>query len=797
MKLLTAEFQKLFSKRVFVSCMIMFLLVNVLAFTYTQSDDYITKTIHDNKELYRDLISKCDGKSTEEALDYLSCYASATTILYINNQIQDESDPDELEMRKQSLEWEKEKHPSAYELSLTLDITDEEMVIYPILIDDLKSQCKSHTSFTQGIDEMDQRAAQQTYFSIFSEEGAFAKANTEKTLADFQCMKGRHVTIGNNTAVTAATTFALTDYFVFAIVFAACIFLFTTERDKNLYCLIRSTKRGRLPLISAKLSALAIVTVFISAVYYFSTIAAAAYYTGLGDTSRTIQSVPLFHNCNLELTILEYLILWVLSKTAAMFAIAMLLAMIFTLIKSTPTVTLVCALLFGSEFIMYTVIDRNSWINYLKYINIFCLVNGNNVFGDYLNLNIFTIPVNMMTVYAVIVPLMFLVSAAFTCLMFVKRSQFAKAAVWDNLLDKLRAKLGGNRGSVLPFSCESYKHYKGSLVWLVILMLAYNAYTSLDADLTFYYTDPSDMLYSDYMKTLEGGLTPEKERLISDEQQKIADSYAKIAEISADESIDEYEKASMIDGFTRSVENREKGLAKVTQQYDYIRTVGQERGLTPAFVDVLVYKRLLQNPVKEWRFLALLILVVIFCSSNIFAYEYKRDMVNLIRSTKRGKLHLVLTKLSVILLTTMISYTLIYLPYMINFVKTFGSISLNTPIIMIPDFAGVNSSITITQYICLAGAVHIMAAFLAAVFVSMMSLILKNNTTVMIVSAVVLLVPFVTFYSNEEIRLYMAFTAGKQTIVISAIVASCVTLAMICFFIILKVFFPLRRSVHA
>ena len=44
------------------------------------------------------------------------------------------------------------------------------------------------------------------------------------------------------------------------------------------------------------------------------------------------------------------------------------------------------------------------------------------------------------------------------------------------------------------------------------------------------------------------------------EQQKIADSYAKIAEISADESIDEYEKASMIDGFTRSVENREKGL---------------------------------------------------------------------------------------------------------------------------------------------------------------------------------------------------------------------------------------------
>lgn len=794
MRLLQAELQKLFSKHIFDYCLILFLAANMIILVYTQSNDFTVKTIHVFPELYNDLIADCENKTTDEALRYLNGYDSAITIHILIDKIEGEKDPEKLEIRKQSLEQEKEKNPIAYELSKTLDLTKEEIGICSVLIDDLKAQCKSHTSFTQGIDEMEQRAAQQAYFSIFSEEGAFAKANTKKTLADFQSMKGRTVTIGNNAAVTSATTFNITDYFVFAIIFAACIFLFTTERDKNLYCLIRSTKRGRLPLIAAKLSALGIVTVFVSIVYYLSTIAAAVYYTGLGDVSRTLQSVPLFHNCNLELTISQYLILWVLSKTAAMLAVAMLLAMIFTLIKSTPTVTLVCALLFGSEFIMYTAIDRNSWINYLKYINIFCLANGNNVFGDYLNLNIFTIPVNMMTVYAVIVPFLFVVSAAVTSVMFVKSSQFAKAAIWDNLLDKLRSKLGGNCGSVLVFSGESYKHYKGSLVWLVILLLAYNAYTSFNADLTFYYTDPADMLYSDYMKTLEGGLTPEKEQLISDEQQKIVASYAKIAEISADDSIDEYEKTSMIDGLTRSVENKEKGLTKVTQQYDYIKTVGQERGLTPAFVDVLVYKRLLQNPVKEWRFLAMLILVVIFCSSNIFAYEYKRDMVNLIRCTKRGKFHLALTKVSVVLLTTVISYTLIYLPYMINFVKTFGGASLDTPIIFIPDFAQVNSSITISQYICLIGTVHVLFAFSAAVFVSMMSLILKNNTTVMIVSAIVLLVPFVTFYSNDKIRLYAAFIAGKQMIVISALIASCAVFTMICLYIILKIFFPLRRS---
>ena len=540
--MISAEFKKLFSNKVLVLCSVIFLIANITIMLYAQSNNITMKAIHDHQYLYNELIDGCQNKNCHESLEYLNEYSSAINIRSLLDRLESETDQEKFKIRKQSLEYEKEKNPAAYKLALTLNLTKEEVGICSVLIDDLHSQCKSHSSFIQGVDEMEQRAAQQAYFSIFSEEGAFAKANTEKTLADFQIMKGRIVTIGNNAAVTTATTFNITDYFVFAIIFAVCILLFTTERDKNLYCLIRSTKRGRFPLIAAKLSTFGIVTVFVSIVYYLSTIAAAVYYTGLGDVSRTLQSVPLFHNCNLDLTIQEYLILWVLSKTAAMLAAAMLFAMIFTIIKSTPTVTLVCALLFGSEFIMCTAIGRNSWINYLKYINIFCLVNGNNVFGDYLNLNIFTVPVNMMTVYDVIIPLMFVTSTVITSIMFVKSSQFAKAAIWDNLLDKLRTKFGGNRGSVFVFSGESYKHYKGSLVWLVILLLAYNAYTSLNADLTFYYTDPADMLYSDYMKTLEGDLTPEKEQLISDEQQKIVDSYAKIAGISVDESIDEMRK---------------------------------------------------------------------------------------------------------------------------------------------------------------------------------------------------------------------------------------------------------------
>lgn len=797
MRLLLAEFRKLFTQRIFVACLLLFLAANTLILNYEQSSDYTTMLIHDNRQLYNELIDGCQGMTTEEAKEYLDVWSDALTLLASIDKAEKETDPDVLAYRMESIEQIKEQNPSAYELSQSFDISKDEAADCPMLIEDLMGQCRSHKSFTQGIEEMEERAEKQSLFSIFAEEGSFTKANTQKTLADFQAMKGREVTIGNNRAVTAATTFAITDYLVFALIFAACIFLFTTERDKNLYCLIRSTKRGRLPLISAKLTALAIVAVFVSLIYYSSNIAAAAWYTGLGDISRTIQSVSIFHNCNLDLTILEYLILWVLSKTLAMLAVAFLLALIFTAIKSTSTVTLVCALLFGIEFILYLKIDRNSWINQLKFINIFCLVNGNAVFGDYLNINIFSFPANMMTVYFVAVPLIFLLSLTLTCLLFVKQSQFAKSAIWSLPVEKLRAKFQKIRGSVSIISGESFKHYKGSLVWLVLVILIYSGYTSLNADLTFYYSDTAEMLYSDYMQQLEGEITPEKEQFIANEQQRIADTYKRIAEITADTTMDEYEKASTIDALTKSVENKEKGLAKILEQYEYIKATGEERELMPSFVNTLVYKRLLQNPEKEWRFLAMLMLVVIFCSSNVFAYEYKKNMVNLIRCTKYGKLRLVLTKLSVVFLTTVVSYTLIYLPYMINFVRTFGGTSLNTPLIFIPDFVQIDSNITIMQYVCIAGAVHIIFAFAMAVFVSMLSLVLKNNTTVMIVSAVAILVPFVVFYGSENIRLFAAFVAGKQAAVIIALMSACVIVTVFSFFVIIKIFFPLRRSHYA
>ena len=797
MRLLIAEFHKLFTKKFFVSCFLLFLAANTAILIYTQSSDYNTKTIHENKQMYTEIISELQNKSSNEVSAYLEESSAAVRIATIIKKIDEESDPEMRQIKIDNLEQEKKMNPAAYEHALKIDVSDgEELWNYTLMIDDLKNQCRDQNSFKNGIDEMEQRAKQQSLFSIFSEDGSFSKANIDKTVEDFQSIKSVDPTVGNNYSVTAATSFEITDYFVFAIVFSACIIIFTFERDRNLYCLIRSTKHGRYPLIVAKLFTIGIVSVVTSVIYYVSNIVAASWYTGIGDTSRAIQSVQLFFNCSLRITIAEYLVLWVVSKTLAMLSTAMLLSLIFTSIKNTSTVAIVCTLVFGIEFVLYTAIGRNSWLNHFKYINVFSFVNGNAVFGDYLNLNIFSVPVNTMTIYYIVVPMIFLASLVLTTLIFAKFAQFSKSAVWDRLFDKIRARITGVKGNISIFNAECYKHYKGSLVWVIIVILAYSAYTSLNADLTFNYNNAEDMIYSDYMQILEGVVTPEKEQFIKDEETKISQMYERINSIREDTTIDEYEKTYRLTGLLSSYETKSSAFEQLIEQYDYIKNVGSERHLEPVFVNKLVYIRLLQNPFKEWRFLSMLMLVVIFSASNVFAYEYKKNMLNLIRCTKYGKARLVLTKIFVVLLTVLISYTLIYLPYMIDFVRTFGDTAINSPLIFMPSFSNVNSNITIMQYICVAGAVHILFAFAIAVFVSMLSIVLRNNTSTMIVSAVIVLVPFVVLYGNDKFRLYNAFAEGKQVVVIVVILLISIIITALSLLIIIKIFFPLRRIGH-
>lgn len=783
MKLVRYEFIKLFNKRLFVVCLLLFVVFNCVVLYYSQSNNLETNIIHKYSDDYEKIIDEISGLEREDAKQVLNSKLRVVEIALQLDSLAENDDPSSLEYIESVLVEYQEQSPKEYEQAQSVELTRQELLDKQSYLSGLVSQSDYVDTYNTFINEMEQRAEQQKKFSIFAQKGSFAYNNIEKTPTDFEHLKDVKPQVGNNGVVENATTFVLTDYLVFALVFLMCIYIFTYEREKELYKLIRTNKHGRLPLILSKLSVLVLTVFVVSVIYYLSDIAVIGMYTGFGDMSRCIQSSAKFMNCNLNLQMWQYLVLWCLSKAVTMCVVAVALALIFVLIKNTATIVIATVLVALFECVLYLAIQVNSPVNILKFINIFYFIGGNNVFGNYLNVNFFSKPVNLMSIYIVLMPLLFVVLVAVICTLFAKKNQSSRSSILAGLLEKIRLKLSKVKGSTRVFNGECFKHYKGSMAILAVLVLVFIAYTNFTDDISLVYNSAQESAYNAYMIGLEGEITKDKEVFLQEQQTYFDNLYEDLNEINMDSTLSPEEKTARQSIIESIIQTKGAAFNEIMQQASYIKEVGQEYNITPEFINKHVYKNLVENPTREWQYFTLLLAVIIFISSNVFAYEHKKQMTNLIRCTKNGKLRLVVNKVMVAVLTTMVSYILIYLPYYINFIRTFGTTSFDSPLIFMQDFSQVNSTITINQMVFIVSAVHIVFALMALMLVVTLSQISKSNILCMIISSVILLVPCLLCQHAVTVRLFTTFQNGMWLWFVPMLIVLSIVLLLLLFVI--------------
>lgn len=760
MKLICSEIRKLFSKKLFTACLILFLLANAFALYYTQKNDFFHQLLNENQLMYQEYLEKVQGMTTENAESILEEESSILKIVDDLKTYEEMEEGKSNEFFKFLIEQHKVENPVAYGKALKLkdEITDSFKVMS--IIQNIQKKLEYIEEFDGFINEMQDRADRQLTFAIFSKPGTFSYNNIEKTPQDFEKLKGIELKVDNDLALETITTFSLTDFMIFALIILMCVSLFTYEKEKGLYSLVRSTKYGRFPTISLKLSVLVIFTVIISMVYYLSTILTCGFYSGFGDLSRNIQSSEMFLNCSFRLTVGQYLLLWVVGKIVVMCAVSLLIALLFVAIKNTSLVFVVIGSIMVAEYILYTTIDSNALFNHFKYINFFYMLEGNNIFGNYLNLNFFTLPINYTNVVAWFLLIISVVSIIISCLIFVKQNQIS-GRLSLTFIQKIKDKYGRISGSVKIINGECFKHYKGSFVALALLFLVFYAYDTYTTDINIVYNEASQSAYSDYMVTLQGELTPKKEKFLKNEQKYINDIQKQLKIIKNDKTLNENEKQAKIMGLQSILNGKGQALEEILEQKEYIIKAGKQIGEKPQFVNKLIYSRLLQNSPREWEFFTLLLAFIIFSSSNLFAYEHKKGMLNLIRCNRKGKFPLISSKIAVFFITATLGYILIYLPYLLNYIKTFEGATLTAPLIFVPEFQLVNSGIGIIDMVMLEGIVHICVAFCVAMLTIMLSQLLKSNILAMITASVVALFPWLLCINSKDIRLYTTFLSGQ------------------------------------
>lgn len=769
MRLTACEYFKLFYNKIFILCLVISFAVNLSFLAVTQYSDVENSAVINNRQYYEALIEECtETDNIEELIKSKQTEIQIAFLLYNGS-----------ESALETAEKYKASDPEEYEKAVELNLTSDDPAQRQQLIMDITSQNTHIENYDDFINNMETRAENQHSFSIFAQSGSFSYNNIEKTPNDFSKLKGIKLEIGNNKALDISTSFALTDYLVLILVIFICIIVFSIEREKGLYPLVRCAKHGRLSTIAKKLIVTVSVSAVISLAFYISDILIGGALFGFGDLQRNLQSDSNFINCALNISMLDYIFLWLTGKTLLFASFALLTSFIFIAVKTPSKTYAVIAAFLVFEFFTYYFLDGSSVLGILKYLNFVYLMTGNNVFGYYLNVNIFSNPVNISVVFFVVITLMIVIGIFGSCILFAKSPQNTGKSV---LLAKATELISSHRhisGNTKIFSGEAYKHYKTSFAIFAIIGLIFFGYVNLTENLEITYTDISQRAYSDYMNVLEGELDEEKYQFIENEQQYFDNLALQQAEIANDSSLSEQEKEQKLSSISTILASKGRAFNDVLEQTAYAEEKGVQIGEPPALINELVNRSLTQDTFREWKYFTLLLAAVVFCTANIFACDYKNSMVNLMRANKYGKSRLLIVKLATVCLTTVISYILIYLPHMINFINTFGTSSFYLPLAYARSFNLITSNITVLYYILIINAVHLIIALSATVFVYMISYLLKNYSITLIASSGICLIPCIVFMSNNKVRMVNVFENNIGVSASLVIIAVCVILIAI------------------
>ncbi len=784
MKLVFYEAKKIFSLKIFVICLITFFAINGLLLYYTENQDTGLLLIHNNPKQYEQLIEEFSTMKDQEASERLEHEETIGSILALLSANEENESQEDIQAQ---LQMYQAMNPDEFK-EAAKKIKSGYNEIYYEFLNDISSQISYKNTYREFIEGMEKRAQNKLKFSAMSEDNNFSRKNIIKTPEDFQNVINVRAEVGNYKYAENSTNFQITDYFLIILIILICIALFSIEREKNLNNIIRSTKNGLLPTVIAKLFTLISFAFLISVVYLTSDILICGAYTGFGSLNANIQSSQQFMNCPFDISVLDYLAIWVLSKSVTICAISVIIALIFVVINSS-VMNYVFSFVFAAiEFILYIFIPSTSYINHLKYINIFAFLWDNNVFGNYLNLNIFGEPIALSAIFIIVSGAITVLFLTFSIILYVKKIRFSAGKFTDKVLSAIGKLFSDCLNTVSIFLLESRKILFRMVTIFSIIILCYFAYNTLTDDISIRYYDPVKSCYGGYMLDLSGEITAEKKELIRTEKKFFDSINDQIEEISDSESYSKKEKEAKINTLLLTSDSKGKAFDDVFEQYQYSKNVAKKLNIKASMVDRDISSLLVNNPSRDWQLFVIMLLFIIVIMPQIFAYEYKNNSENLIRTCRHGRLNLITKKVLVAYLLDTFAYILVYLPFLLNYTNIYGSDILNTPLIFVQTFSNIGSSITIMQYLILLSTVRISILVTVTMFALAGSVLLRNSVTSMLLTTVVSIIPCVAFMNNTAVRFSGLFSCGIWSITIPIIIAFSLIIFVLGFAILVSKF---------
>ena len=574
--------------------------------------------------------------------------------------------------------------------------------VFVSAVDDLIRQTDYQSGYADYLDGVQIQAERQSMTSVFGAEESFARRNLKKTAEEFDRLRGTQVTFGNNKGLEKWLRYKIGDYLSLMAI-ATIVMSFLEERKKGLWNVIRDCKNGRLVLGVNRIIILTAASLAFTFLFCGANLAVSlSVYGGWDGLRRSIQSIESFKTCTLKMTIGEWLLQYFAVKAASLAAIGLLLWCVLGIVTNTQFLSAVLGATIAAEYILHSFLPMQSFMNVFKYFNIFTYIHTSDMYTDYLNVNIFSIPVGIRELIFYTLPI-FAVVTIFGVLFIQskiypegKKDLLGRAAYSINkLLDFFR----------IRFSLGSWELYKVLILELVciILVLVISASGSLRYVIMLGRTD---VLYQQYLTDMEGPIS------------ETTDDYLVTARQNTVGKINETELNMAID--------------RIEQRVETIRKRAASGGYEPWMVDETVYSACYGVEYARDRQrlnAASAIIFLCICCAGIAAFERQSGVTYMVRSCKYGRKAFVRRKMAVSALLAAVVWAAVYIREFVEFVEFQSPKTYAAPVQNLHALVNFPLKINIGQYLIILYFIRLLMMMLCSLAMMFLSGVTANIRT--------------------------------------------------------------------
>lgn len=620
------------------------------------------------------------------------------------------------------------KYEQAYQEKDYQLYTGDLLVEYAFLTQ-IKAELDTVAGYPQFLEDVQAKAKQLSGISIFNTgKSSYDRANIDKTAAVYAGMGDVAIRYAPQKGLFTALDYPFTDLILLAAMLLLASLLLRHERDSGMLHLVRSMPGGRLHTALAKLGALAVSLLAVLLLLYGVNLAYCGLTFGLGPLGRSIQSVPALMRCTMQITVGQYLVLFLLAKWAGAFVMGLWVMLAALWARRAFAGWCAALALPAAQWLIRQAIPATSRLNVIKYANLASILRTNELLGNYRNLYWFDAPVSLPLVEWLAAILYGILLAGGFCLLFC-RGRLAAAPAFAGL----RRKAAKTRATTV-LRQESRKLFV--LCGAAVVLVAFAGWQTFRTVTAESYIDAQEIYYAYYMKQLAGPYTEETRQKLLEMNGEFEPIRQLDAALAAGKISSEAYQAQM--GAYYGLQQK----MQVFQRILYGNLAYLKEHPNAQLVYESGWKKLFgfsgEGDLQDTLIAGLVSCV---CFAGLFAFEHRGGMKRVVMATPLGRRYTLRRKLAVGALGAALVCLFTCLPRFVVVLRDYGLCRPFAPAMSLADYAAIPAGVSLSDLLVFGVLARLAACLCMMLLLMALSEYMGNTLGAMFVGSIAFCLP--------------------------------------------------------